>query len=123
MIDYRKSVTRALQLHSGAVRAIRGGDVDYPDHILTHAVALEGLSDMLLVIFREDVGEGDTRALPGIWESASEFRAHIEETRSAATNLVSAARTGDGAEIDKARDAVGQSCLGCHRIFRARPPR
>ncbi len=69
------------------------------------------------------MGEEDTRALPAVWERASEFRGHIENVQRAAANLASAARSGDGTAIDDARGVVGQTCQGCNRDFRARPAR
>ena len=123
VIDYRQSVMQGLQMHTGALRALRSGAVDFEGHVLAHALAVQGLADMLPPLFPAGSGDGETRALSTVWSSPAEFATAVASLRSAAADLVTAARSGDGAMIDAARTAVGQTCTACHGEFRERPAR
>jgi cytochrome c556 len=121
LLEYRQDLMQALASHSGALRAIREGGVTYASHLLPHAMAIQGIADMLLDVFPPASDGAASRALPAIWERPSEFGAIVEEMRGAATRLAEGARAGDGPAVDEARAVVSGTCQDCHRDFRARP--
>ena len=65
-------------------------------------------------------GVGKTRAKPAIWAKWSEFEAAAAKLKSAGANLAKVAATGDKAAIKVAGGAIGKSCGGCHKLFRAK---
>ncbi|MDP7641941.1 MAG: cytochrome c, partial [Alphaproteobacteria bacterium] len=63
-------------------------------------------------------GDGDTDALPSIWQDWAKFEAAAKTLQTAAANLADAAGSGDMAAIGAAAGAVGKACGGCHEPFR-----
>jgi cytochrome c556 len=57
-------------------------------------------------------------ALPAIWSDNAKFKANSEKLQLAATNLNTAAKTGDQEAIKKAFAATGATCKGCHDDFK-----
>ena len=117
--EYRGFVMSGLDAHNGAIRALVGGDVEQPGHVLDHAIALQGLADMLGDVFPEGSGEG-TRAMAEVWQDWDGFMEKVSALQSASGALVEAARSGDEAAIGEAARGVGMSCRSCHQGFRAR---
>ena len=68
-------------------------------------------------------GVGQTRAKPAIWAKWSEFEAAAAKMKTASENLARVAATGDKAAIKVAAGAIGKSCGGCHKPFRAPKPK
>ena len=121
VITYRKSVMQGLRLHNGALRSIQEGAVSYRDHLLSHALSIQALADMLPDLFPEGSSTGDTRALLAIWENSTDFGEKISATQLASDDLVDAIRSGNSDAIEDARSSLGQTCGSCHSDFRARP--
>ena len=117
--EYRHFIMTGFDAHNGAIRAVLGGDVDQPGHILDHAIALQGLANMLADVFPEGSGEG-TRAMAEVWQDWDGFMEKVTALQSASGALVEAARSGDEAAIGEAARGVGMSCRSCHQSFRAR---
>lgn len=62
--------------------------------------------------------EGETEALPAIWEQWAGFKAAADKNHAAIEALAEAARSGDQARLKPAFGAVGSSCKGCHENFK-----
>ena len=73
---------------------------------------------MMPDIFPAGTGDGDTGALPSIWQDWAKFEAAASALQSAAAKLADAAGSGDMAAIGAAAGAVGKACGGCHEPFR-----
>ena len=112
---------QGFRLHNGAVRSIQEGHVRYPDHLLSHALSIQSLANMLSDLFPEGSSTGETQALPVIWENSIGFGEKISATQSASDDLVNAIRSDNNDAIEDARSSLGQTCGSCHRDFRARP--
>lgn len=121
VITYRKSVMQGFRVHNGAVRSIQEGVVSYSDHLLSHALSIQSLANMLSDLFPEESSTGETRALPAIWENSIGFGEKISATQSASDDFVNAIRSGNNDAIEDARSSLGQTCGSCHGDFRARP--
>ncbi len=119
-IKYRQAVMGGLGAHMGAMSRIVRGEVDFAEHALGHAQALDALAGMIVDATPEGSMEGaDNRALAVIWEDWDGFVAAAESTQEATAALVAAAEGGDLAAIGEAFGAVGQSCGACHDTYRA----
>ncbi len=115
---YRDNVMGALRSHVGAMRAVAQNDLPLQDEVLEHAVATYQLSLMVGDMFPAGSGEGNTHALPAIWENPQDFQQKVKAFQDAAADLLTAARTGDNAAVLKAMGPVGQSCNDCHKAYR-----
>lgn len=67
----------------------------------------------------EDSQEGETRALPAIWEDTAGFLAEVTAAREAAQGVLDAANAGDAQAYAQALEAMGERCGSCHSKFRA----
>lgn len=64
-------------------------------------------------------GVGKTRAKPAIWLKRADFETAATAMKTAGAKLAAAAGSGDMAAIKVAAGAMGKSCGGCHKPFRA----
>ncbi len=118
VIKYRKQVMVANASHITAVFSVVKGETSYAGHIAAHARAIADGAAMMPDIFPAGTGDGDTGALPSIWQDWAKFEAAASALQSAAANLADAAGSGDMAAIGAAAGAVGKACGGCHEPFR-----
>ena len=120
-MEYRQTIMNSLGAHRGALTAILNEDVPHQGHVLGHALSLQQLSVMASDIFPEGSGGEGSRALPEIWSDAAGFGEALSAFQSAADALAEAAGAGDMAAVGDAAAALGRTCGGCHRPYRARP--
>lgn len=85
-----------------------------------HAQALDALLKDVPHLFPEGSDFGETDAKPAIWEKADEFKKAADDGSAAATAFLEAAQGGDTETISKTFEALGESCSGCHKPFRAK---
>lgn len=118
VIKYRKELMKASAHHITNIFSVLKGDTSYSGHIAANARAISDSAAMMIDIFPEGSGEGNTRALPSIWQDWPKFEAAAMALKMAADDLASASGTGDMTTIDAAAGAVGKACGGCHEPFR-----
>jgi len=118
VIKYRKLVMEANAHHITNIFSVLKGETSYGGHIAANARAISDGAVMMLDIFPQGSGDGDTRALPSIWQDWPKFEAAAKALKTAADDLASVAGTGDMAAIGAAAGAVGKACGGCHEPFR-----
>jgi cytochrome c556 len=117
-IKYRHAVMEAMAGHTSAFSMIAFGMVDHPEFLQSHANALADAGAQLTMLFPEGSGEGETHALPAIWEEPEKFSAAVAKAEKATAELRDAAASGDRKAIVSAFKALGQSCKGCHESYR-----
>jgi cytochrome c556 len=120
LAGYRGDLMTGMQAHQRALRALVGGDVAEPSHIVLHARALADITEMLQGVWAEGSGGEGSRALPAVWEDWADFQAKLEGLRSAARGLRDAAEGGDTEAVGATLQEVGQTCRDCHTTYRAR---
>lgn len=120
LASYRADLMNGLQAHTGALRALVGGDVAEPAHVVLHARAVADVAEMLQGVWAEGTGGEGTRALPAVWEDWADFQSKLEGMRAAAVRLRTQAEGGDAEAVGAALQEVGQTCRGCHTDYRAR---
>jgi len=118
LINYRKSVMRAIGGHNTAAVAIVRGQVEHDEHLPHHAEALVTTTRMITALFPADSAEGDTDALARIWEEPEAFSAAAANTEQAAEAFLAA--VSEGGDISSAMRDLGMSCRSCHQDYRAR---
>ena len=117
-IKYRQGVMKAIGGTMGSMGAILKGKAPQKHgEPLSHA--MWQLSKTVKDLFPEDSDFGITRAKPEIWQKPAEFRAALAAFENAALNLSKEAHSKDPAAFASAFKALGKSCGGCHKPFRA----
>ncbi len=108
-----KANVAALKAIKAAVQSNNAKDA------VPHANAVAAFADKMAALFPEGSGTGDTRALAKIWEDWPGFEKAIAANKEAAVALASVAATGDAGATGAALKALGASCGGCHKPYRA----
>jgi cytochrome c556 len=117
-IKYRQGVMKAIGGTMGSMGAILKGMASQKLGE-TLSDAMWQLSKTLKDLFPEDSDFGITRAKPEIWQKPAEFRAALTAFENAALNLSKEAHSEDPAAFASTFKALGKSCGGCHKPFRA----
>ena len=117
-IKYRQAVMKAVGGHMAGAVAIIKGKVPYEGDLVAHAKGLNDMANIAANAFKQRTEGGKTRAKPKIWEDGDDFRQKIEDLKKATADFLAAAgsRAAAGAKLG----AVGDSCKGCHKKFRAK---
>ncbi|RLB60095.1 MAG: hypothetical protein DRH08_15930 [Deltaproteobacteria bacterium] len=116
VIKYRHSVMQSLSGHVNAFILIATNKID---SLQNHADAIANLSSELGTFFPAGSGQGDTDALPAIWDDADKFEEAVTKMQKTANALQQVVDSGDPRAIMGAFAAAGKSCKGCHETFRA----
>ncbi len=116
--EYRSGIYRSIGGHMTAIVQIvrHGYRIEDVGH---HAGSMAALAKITPHIFPEGSGGGDSEALPEIWEQPDEFSQRVQDFIEAADGMVTAAATGDRAQIGGGLQNLGRTCKGCHDNFRA----
>ena len=117
-IKYRQAVMDAMKGHISALSLMAFGKVDDPGFIDRHAMALASLGEELEHVFPAGSGDGETHALPIVWEEPDRFAEALREAKAATAGLRDAIAGGQRQEIAKAFNATGDACKGCHERYR-----
>ena len=123
-INARKGLMQAIVHQMGGLGAMAKGKMDYDAE---RAKIWAGNLDLLARVNQRsmwppgsgsDAYPGKTRALPDIWSTYPKVAEKNADFAKAAANLATTA--GDGLEaLQMGMRAVGKSCGGCHKPFRA----
>jgi len=85
----------------------------------TKAKDIMGNADKIVAAFPKGSTTGKTKAKPEIWEKSDDFSKAAKNLSKSASELASAAKAGNDAEVGVKFKAVGDSCNSCHKQFRA----
>ena len=119
-IKYRQAMMKAIGGHNAAASQIIRGKVAPEGDLLMHALALAELNRNLTRLFPEGSDFGETRAKEEIWAQWAKFEQAAEAAKKASADFSAAAAGKDPAQIANAFKALGESCKGCHKDFRAK---
>ncbi|HET9548738.1 MAG TPA: cytochrome c [Candidatus Binatia bacterium] len=110
----------AMKGNSAQAKAIKGA-VEAKDYATVEAKAKDimGTADKIVSLFPKGSTTGKTKAKPEIWEKPDEFSKDAKNLSKAASELASAAKAGNAADVDVKVKALGEACNSCHKQFRA----
>ena len=110
----------AMKGNSAQAKAIKGA-VETKDYATVEANAKDimGTADKIVSLFPKGSTTGKTKAKPEIWEKPDEFSKDAKNLSKAASELASAAKAGNAADVDVKVKALGEACNSCHKQFRA----
>ena len=80
--------------------------------------SLAGLSHIAPGLFDADTKDGDTDALPKIWEDPAAFKERLTAFQTAAEDLDAVVKSGNAAKFGAALGALGKACKSCHDTFK-----
>lgn len=114
-----QAAIEARQELMGSNAGVMGSIADLSGHeAVAAAQTLVDNFTRLPTLFPEDSMEGETRALPLIWEDWEGFEAQVAMAKEAAEALLAATQSGDEAAIASATEAMGGQCGACHSKYR-----
>jgi cytochrome c556 len=119
-IKYRRAVMDGLSAHVSAFVLINFGKVEHQDHLKAHANALADLGAQAKVLFPAGSDNGETEALPLIWEAKEQeqFKKLVSALETSSAKLRDAVAASDKPAAMAAFKALGDSCKGCHDRYR-----
>ena len=119
VIDYRKDVMLGMATHLTALTELLTGEMDFDEsHVEAQATSLGLNAQLVSSLFPPDSREGDTSALPGIWQRPEQFLARAEAAEREGRNLVAAAESGDREFLVQSLKRLADACRNCHQEFR-----
>lgn len=119
LIDYRKDVMLSMAAHLSALTELLAGGLEVDErHVETQATSLGLNAQLVSSLFPPGSDEGDTSALPGIWQRPEQFLNRAEAAEREGRNLVAAAGSGDREFMVQSLKRLADACRDCHRDFR-----
>ena len=109
-----------MKNNSAAAKAIKAA-VEEKNYAVVEAKAKDimGNADHIVAAFPKGSTTGKTKAKPEIWEKSEDFAKNAKALGKAASELASAAKAGNDADVGVKVKAVGDTCGSCHKQFRA----
>ena len=118
-IEYRKDVMLSMAAHLSALTDLLTQEMDFDEsHVEAQARSLGLNAQLVSSLFPPGSDEGETAALPGIWQRPEQFLARAEAAEREGRNLVAAAESGDRAFLVQSLKRLADACRDCHREFR-----
>lgn len=120
--DVIKERQTLMKSNGAAMKAINGIiDAGGPAaDVGTEAAKINGVSMKVGDLFPAGSDQGDTKALPEIWQSPDDFAAKLKVLQDESAMLVTAAAGGDMAAVKAQYDKLGGACGGCHKVYKAK---
>jgi cytochrome c556 len=113
--ELMKSNGAAMKAINGIIEA--GGPAA---DVGAEAAKINGVSMQVASLFPAGSDQGDTKALPEIWQAPDDFAAKLKALQDESAMLVTAAAGGDIAAVKAQYDKVGGTCGGCHKLYKAK---
>ena len=118
VIKYRQTLMKATASQITNIFSVLKGETSFTMHIAANARAISDNAVMILDVFPRGSEEGNTRAMPEIWQNWTKFEAAAAALKAAADKVATAADLGDMTAVGAAAGEMGKACGGCHEPFR-----
>ncbi len=120
-IKYRQGIMQAQGWHMGVLSRMAKGEIPYnKDQAVRSATFVNELVRMPWDGFVPVSDSGNTKAKPEIWKDKAKFDKLAQEVQQETPKLVTAANSGDVAQLRTAVAAVGKACNNCHDDFQSK---
>lgn len=121
IIKYRQNIMKSNGAHTSAAGAIIEGKVEFKEHLLDHARAIETFTRNIPALFPSGTETGaETRAQEAIWKDRAGFEKKSKDMEAKAAAFAKAVAAKDDAQIKAAFKELDDSCSACHKDFRKR---
>ncbi len=118
VIKYRKTLMKGTASQITNIYSVLKGKTSFDEHVAANARAISDNAVMILDVFPPGSDEGNTRALPSIWQDWAKFEAAAAALKTAADKVAVAADVGDMEAVSALAGEMGKACGGCHEPFR-----
>ncbi len=88
--------------------------------VAAEAAKINGVAMEVATLFPAGSDQGDTKALPEIWQNPDDFAAKLKALQDESAMLVTAAEGGDMAVVKAQYEKLGGTCGGCHKMYKAK---
>ena len=118
IVAYRALLMVSMGKDMNLANMVAGGQVNRPADLLGYATALQAAS--LTDLFPPGTGPDavDTGAKKELWSNPAGFTKAVAAYQTATAAVTAAAQAGDMPAAKLALGQVGESCSGCHDLFR-----
>jgi cytochrome c556 len=118
--DVLEKRQKLMKSQSAAVKEIKAA-VESKNYATVEAKAKDimGTADQIPGAFPKGSTAGKTKAKAEIWEKNDAFVKHAKGLSKSASELASAAKASNDADIGVKLKALGETCNSCHKEFRA----
>lgn len=120
--SYRQSWFAMMATNFGPMVAMVKGEIPWEENqMAAYADELAALSTLdVMRGFADGSDKGTTRAKPEIWENKDDFKAKMDDLKTAITNLQAVANQGtDRKAIAAGVAATGKACKACHDDYKS----
>ncbi|GAB3099159.1 cytochrome c [Pseudomaricurvus hydrocarbonicus] len=117
-IKHREATMEAIGGHFSSVFATLKSPEALGDENQFHAESIARLARIAVERFPEGSGDGETDALPAIWEKPEEFKKAMDAFVTKADAFAVASKSGDLKSFAGAAKELGGTCKGCHDDFK-----
>lgn len=120
-VEYRQSLYQLVKSNMGPLGGMAKGAIPYnEDVMMTNAVRLEQLADMMVDYLSVDTRKFDvkTGAKDAIWENFSDVEEKVSAMKTAAVNLQRVVDAGNKDDYRSAIGNIGASCKSCHDDYK-----
>ncbi|UJF23070.1 c-type cytochrome [Shewanella sp. OMA3-2] len=118
-IKYRQSAFSLIAYNFGDMGAMLKGKKEFDATVFAdRATNVAALSKIPHEGFIVGSDKGNTDALAKIWTDKADFDSKMNEFQKNATKLAAVAQDADLGQIKKAFGDTGQSCKGCHDVYK-----
>lgn len=117
-LQYRQKVMTSQSASMGAINDILKNKLPFPNHIFTHAQAIQRMTALVPEAFKKEVTAGKTDAKPEIWKEWDKYVAAAEALGQEAAKLAEVAQKNDMEAITAQVKKVGDACGTCHKPYR-----
>lgn len=122
MQSFRQSYFTLLAMNFGPMAAMVKGEMPWDDaKMLSLAEDVAAITSIdVSRAFGPGTDKGTTRAKPEIWENTDDFLEKYQALQASASELLSAAQSGDKKAIGGALKETGGACKACHDEYKAK---
>jgi cytochrome c556 len=117
VIKTREADMKAMGKSLKAIKGIIDANGSAAD-VVAPANKIAEVAGLIPSLFPKGSDQGETEALPVIWEKWDEFTKHADSLKTEATLLASAGQSGDLATVRAQFDKTAKECGACHKDFR-----
>jgi cytochrome c556 len=117
VLDKREANMKEMGKSLKAIKGIIDAGGDAAD-VVAPANKIVEVAGLIPSLFPQGSDQGDTAALPVIWEKWDTFTKNADNLKNEATMLVSASQSGDLATVRAQFEKTAKQCGTCHKEFK-----
>ena len=118
MVEVRQTLMVSVAAHMRSLGAVAKGNSPITKTSHDHALSIVRISNVLALLFPQGSQGGKSHTKEEVWSEPLEFERKLREFEEAAARLLLVIQDGQQVEVGPSLRAVGNTCSGCHNVFR-----